>query len=230
MNLFERLRLFFSGSQPAAPILSPPAIVEQYKNVRGYKAAQPAAPWSDDIKAHNHWVNAEYEQRRLFLITGYQNGSTPLPPHFPILRSDQLARIIVRDVPEEVRLRLWSDGIDPASPEQHAEAHQAAIESLADTILWRESRNADATHQQPLQPLLTPQEVQIAREWSAVKSDVDRLEEHAARRSKPSAAEVLEAAGGNETRAAQLQAKVDELFGKGTDEKGTEETAPAAGR
>lgn len=206
MNIFERLRLFFSGSQPTAPILSPPAIVEEYKHERKYTAARPALPWSDDIKAHNHWVNADWESRKAFLILQYQSGAEPLPAGFPAILEARTFKERWRDT---------SDAPCLDTPEFLDRCRTLAITDLVEAQMWKESRNADATHQQPLQPLLTPQEVQIAREWSAVKSDVDRLEEHAARRAKPSAAEVLEAAGGNETRAAQLQAKVDELFGSG---------------
>lgn len=218
MKLFERLRVFFSQSQPAQPILSPPAIVEEYKHVRKYTAARPALPWSDDIKAHNHWVNADWESRKAFLILEYQSGAEPLPAGFPRILEARTAR--------EIMARNGTDmPID--TPAFRDLCYVAAIADLVEAQMWKESRNADATHQQPLQPILTPQEIQIAREWSAVKSDVDRLEEHAARRARPSEAEIFEAAGGNTERAAQLQAKVDELFGKETDEKGTEETAPA---
>jgi hypothetical protein len=206
MKVLERVRLFFSGSQRVAPaILTPPAIVEEYKHERKYTAARPALPWSDDIKAHNHWVNAEWEQRRQYLVTGYTIGALALPDGFPAILAKRTA--VERDKPSAV------ETVD----EFDWRCRCLAIADLVEAQMWKESRNADATCQQPLQPLLTPQERQIAREWAAVKSEVDTIEEQRARRSeRPSAAEILQAAGGNEERAAQLQAKVDELFGSET--------------
>lgn len=80
-----------------------------------------------------------------------------------------------------------------------------------------EMRTANVTGQQPRYPLLTPPESRDARTISGLTTRIQAaertLEDQMAIPSRPSKREVLDAAGGDPQRAAQVEARLDELYG-----------------
>lgn len=189
MGLTTTLRRLFRGTEPVLPAaLAPPAIVEQVRaERRALTPAKQAAAWTDDITVHNRFVDACAAAHKLWRFTSLQHGTRPAPA--------QLGNIIQRKIAQGVPIE---------------EATEAALWDVVEYEVWQASRNTDATHQRVLQPPLTPTEHTQARTISQLTAQVQTIEYQ--RLPKPSAEEILAAAGDNPERAAQLQAKVDEVF------------------
>ncbi len=78
-----------------------------------------------------------------------------------------------------------------------------------------EMRTVNVTGQAVLQPSLTPAAHREARTVAGLREEVAAIERSQPRTvpARPSRQEVLDACGGDPVRAAQLQARVDDLFG-----------------
>jgi hypothetical protein len=150
--------------------ISPPAIVEQQRAMRGYSAAMPAAGWTEDITRSNQaiadaWSNEE--RRRADLKE----------------RGEYVSRF--GDI-------------------------------TADMVF--ESRTHNVTGLEPAVPALSPLEAAQATTVSDLENEIQMVERSRADKSitvpgRPSKREVLERAGGDEVRAAQVERKLDELYG-----------------
>ncbi len=176
MNIGKRLRRVVNrlrGSivEPTrSEPMTPPAIREQQRAMRGYSASVSPDEWTEDITRSNEQIADAWsaEERR---------------------RTDLKER---------------------------GEYVSRFGDITADMVF--ESRTHNVTGLEPAVPALSPVEFKQAATVSDLTSEIQMIERGQADKSvtvpsRPSKREVLERTGGDEARAAQVEQKLDELYG-----------------
>lgn len=174
----------FSQHSVSAPGLEvQPSPVAIVQEKRTYTPAKPAAGWTGEIQQHNQRVDLEWEAEKRRRFDDLDAGRRPHPPG--------VARLVAG-----------------------GKSLQEALWAVVDYEMWKESRTVDVTGLQPLHDVLSENDSDDAKEAASLHRAVNRLEWDRARRTlRPSEAEILVAANGSAERAAQLRAKVDQIFG-----------------
>jgi hypothetical protein len=160
---------------------------------RPYVAKQ-ALPWTAKITEHNRLIDQRVFAQKLELFARWY-----------WMRSNDT---------EAPGLPKGLDALLKKRSEQHEGYHALllALWDCAEAKWWQDSRNVVVTKDdQPLQPLLTPEEEAAAREAGNLHRQVAAVE---GQRGAwiPTKEEILIAAQGNEARAQQIQDKIDTMI------------------
>lgn len=165
---------------------------------------QPAAPWTQDVRRHNEGMSQAEKAKRFARFTAYLRDASTWPPRMGVL-FDRYHLPESYDILEDL-----------FRPDNSYVAILLALTEVVDYYAWREARTADVTHEAPKLALLTKEETTDAREAGTLGRQVTEAERQRIYGSTgaPTDEEILYAAGGDEVKAAQLKAKVRELFGE----------------